>query len=1597
MRSAKPDGGMSLILVITILSALLALALPFALSMKLQDRSTQAFANEARARLSARAGVSHAQAAVMRTHPAYERQQALSQGDQASLGEDLDDLDELLVTVDGFDGIESWETRSATGTMLSVDVRDAQGQVNLNACAPYLLGNLIGATVLLEDVDEESESLPIENPTVFFSDGNPQTLDGIVAVDRELVLYRHIDLAERRLVGLVRFPFDDAGLRHGEGTWVRDARYLKAWYHPFLAEWGKYRPYETVAGLRQVANWSFVDLFRILPGYRPALFQPSVVRRSNLSGEDIRLLGLDREWPGFTPGEPQNLEGGEMKRLRAFLAAFAEIRRKPAQAAHIEAFTPGELARLYDLLTVHSRGEVVWSDPQRINHDVNRGNDQVLQQRLRVADASAFRFPSIARIGPPGGPYQYRMAIRNPRNNQIFIWPWLNRGYRQEEAFISARPPAPINLNTASHEVLTAMWSVPGRNGQTAWETASSVIEARPLSNDIDHLGAVGFPLTEQSLRRWTLWLIEGGAPRCYESFGVFELDATAIESGDARNQLASYRVRQVFDAVPPVETAWSIDSQDDFLATVNAGPVPDNNFWRTNRGNVPRSGRAGGFVITGPSREFQVPMGRGDPSHDENVGDLRIRHLVEPENNSPLYFESWNDEPEGERFRGSGLDLGVGSIPVGDLFTPEGDPIGQGWAPFQVSFWVRPAGSGSGGTLVEVGQEDDPYNQLLLTYDSGNELLRLSLWDGALDVSGGGRSIDLIGSVQMRPNNWYHVLFQVWGTRVGEQTLFVDGKAVGEHVYRTYLTQAEDAEALSFTVEDASELFPPNIDDGPVLIGREIVEVTRAGNVLQVNRQIQNPAFDPNDPQASQLPPIIRGGSRGSTPTAHDEHTVVQPFGYTASCTDRVPIAGGTLTQPLEPVMPWTLADLADSVLIPILDSTGTTLPVVPELGTANFPPQGVIAVISFDLAGILAGNLPTAPNIEVMAYDSHTGDAFEGLQRDVIPNQGSGRVNHYSLALIVLLSIEASDTDDYADVDAASRYPWVQLTNAPDHEWIHYYKGSTYGFDNFLILPVDPGNHMRFDNLPADIQPLITDVLRHFAQLVLGQNPPGDAVLPDNANEIPLTSVADSLIPYTQSIQPTTELTCRDRHDKGTAAQAWAGGALLCPVWSTNSDLVRDFDPVTITDAVIADPQREELEVLHTAGANARFDMCAPNARRLAAFNRFVGRDYEPAAAARVLRWPTGDLADLAPTGANLLQGRPGSPFGARLPGDLDEVAVHGLNVTSPTRLPGEGPVVQGTGIDVFHGPVLTTWVDGSSDRLPFDPSWNAWLTQGGLIMVGPEVLAADAFGGSGGGGGSGTPVVRGLLASRMRGHSSETRGVRLTFPGMAQTSGYGILDEQWTLYSQRNLRALDGYVAVDQGRGRGFGEVFPYTRVVGNNQGTQLERPVDELGNAVYRGAFGSGETGVAQGDILINIPARFHSRYREETSGYEGVFYQFTVPLNGAWVDRIEWDERRNDPLCGADILVVARLDGYPHWDAGQNSSPRADELYEFREPNRDNRIGRTADQIEIRVYFPYRNESFEDDAWKTTPVLEAIRIYTRQPSRVLAHEEGDEWR
>jgi type II secretory pathway component PulK len=326
---APREAGNALILVIVSLAALIAIATPFALSMRMHERSARGFAAGVRAGEAARAGRELAVQRLIAGTPGIERLAAGADGTLDASGEDVDDLDELAVTATALPGASAMRLDDARGTQVSVAVEDEQGKANLNSASGLLLGNILGVASLAADVDAGSKELPLEGDAPFYSDGRRDTLDGLLLVGGELIAYRHIEAGV--VSGLERGAFfsapDPRILVHRKGELVHDARGWKLAEHPFWVEMGGYRPYIRVAGAREIASWQLVDL-TLANLFRRGV-TPEVLQEYGLGGEALRAMGAARTLERVS-------REAEEARARGDAAALASENPSGAAAARRE-------------------------------------------------------------------------------------------------------------------------------------------------------------------------------------------------------------------------------------------------------------------------------------------------------------------------------------------------------------------------------------------------------------------------------------------------------------------------------------------------------------------------------------------------------------------------------------------------------------------------------------------------------------------------------------------------------------------------------------------------------------------------------------------------------------------------------------------------------------------------------------------------------------------------------------------------------------------------------------------------------------------------------------------------------------------------------------------------------------------------------------------------------------------------------------------------------------------------------------------------------------------------------------------------------------
>ncbi|MGE3165110.1 MAG: hypothetical protein AB7O52_09410 [Planctomycetota bacterium] len=296
--------GMALILVILVLSALVLIGTPFILSMTLQEQGSVHTAAQERARLGAESARNYAVAQLFATHPS--RETGLERRELTPAGEGraaaapssgvqtiefpktkVDGVDELRVLLPTEIAIErvggesentsaasasatasSFVLQSPTDQLLAVEIEDEQGKINLNTVPPIVLGNLLGGTQLAENVtfDVTQTEIAVVDPSVFRSDGDPDTVDGVVVImnplifTMEAVSYRH--RTETHLTGCFRGEYLSVPQEHREGWPIFDLRAFKVFLHRYYnLDTGELRTYRTPQAMREIAEWSIVPYF----------------------------------------------------------------------------------------------------------------------------------------------------------------------------------------------------------------------------------------------------------------------------------------------------------------------------------------------------------------------------------------------------------------------------------------------------------------------------------------------------------------------------------------------------------------------------------------------------------------------------------------------------------------------------------------------------------------------------------------------------------------------------------------------------------------------------------------------------------------------------------------------------------------------------------------------------------------------------------------------------------------------------------------------------------------------------------------------------------------------------------------------------------------------------------------------------------------------------------------------------------------------------------------------------------------------------------------------------------------------------------------
>lgn len=749
-----------------------------------------------------------------------------------------DGLDEIAVPIELDPGF--YNHADAGGTMWDHQVTDLAGRVDLMTASPQLVANLMGRASYL------SRALPSDADEVRVASANGFPQVGLLWIGGELIEYRSRKGAT--------FGNLDRGILGG-------------------AACGPRSPASHPAGAPVIAldAWA-VAWWRASRGVEPAM---------GASVDDL-VQEIRPFMPAPTPTiDLESLEGSGDEAMEQALAEALEA----ADADPFEAFA-GALDR-HATLFGGIAAEALWSRPVRVLNDITGCRVQVEQWRY---------FNTGTTVKIEGGGASEVHLVRSVNNGTIVLENEVGQAFRGFEAQISALARRPVNINTATPEVLRALVQnvgLVGRNERISRTEANALVEAMVAKRPFDHMEdflrrlvapAAGITVAASdesfqaaaeraaeasggeastisvedaiALYRNALNANDSGlrfstAPFSFVSRDVYELDLRAqlhAPSGVPRQRA---RRRNIEWIAPPGDLLQVVATQADFddaLRLRRGAPGYRTTPERTHiedptRLAAPPSRITAHMPITADGNGGLLPVTRPVfPTYDE-FGTVRPAPIREQEVDQRvgrmLHFDSSTNDLEGHDVGAEPLQLNANANRVQWLANGVLRPL-------SFSTWLKP--QVAQGTIFDVGSADTG-DRVQLSIAAGGITLRVH--DGPGDHPDTTfeevAQIELATGDILPPELWSHVEVDVRGNRPDQIGLRVDGFGfAGESQSSaqairglTHLAGGLSAGDSQISVRSTAG-FP---SECLLRIGEELVEAVVSGpNTFDASRQLTGP-----------------------------------------------------------------------------------------------------------------------------------------------------------------------------------------------------------------------------------------------------------------------------------------------------------------------------------------------------------------------------------------------------------------------------------------------------------------------------------------------------------------------------------------------------------------------------------------------------------------------------------------------------------------------------------------------------------------------------------------------------------------------------------
>lgn len=276
------------------------------------------------------------------------------------------------------------------------------------------------------------------------------------------------------------------------------------------------------------------------------------------------------------------------------------------------------------------------------------------------------------------------------------------------------------------------------------------------------------------------------------------------------------------------------------------------------------------------------------------------------------------------------------------------------------------------------------------------------------------------------------------------------------------------------------------------------------------------------------------------------------------------------------------------------------------------------------------------------------------------------------------------------------------------------------------------------------------------------------------------------------------------------------------------------------------------------------------------------------------------------------------------------------------------------------------------------------------GGLLRIGDEILVYSSYDAD-------TGVMQ--LASSGRGVLGTKAGPHEMFDPVlfleqrvasTLTAGVGAGDSSLAIASTE-LFPPQGLVLVGS-------ELIYYTRM----RGSALEMPrasttpgaMDQRGEGLFRGRFGTQPAGHGAGDAVILFPIRYPDLWSRKSDAPELAYFGFANDQPAAFWNSVYFKKQDSD---SARIGVLVRSDASVPWDADPDKDPRITLLWQGDVEGRAVPIGRQSDRLDARAFVEYTTGAFDltsgaAHGWRQTPRLSTFGVFYTAPNITLRSVE-----